>query len=121
MNISNTQTAMVWEVKSFEKYAQGRISTSRYVKKENKSYYSNWLCKFVGKAFSKIDEISEKTVIVLTSAITTQEMYMKDDKKMYPPTTITIFDFELKEATISHASSDEDQESVEDSNEELPF
>jgi hypothetical protein len=93
------QTATVWSVESKGTYAIVALSTSRKDKKTEEYVNSNWkFCKFVGKAFEGIEDVPEKTRIIIKSGLIEHAPYMKDGEKVWAKNpSITIFAWEFAE------------------------
>jgi hypothetical protein len=89
----------VWEVEDKGSLATGKVSSSRKDKRlpEGKQWInSSWFVKFVGTAYSKIDELSKGTRIEILNGVIAQEPYEKDGEKLYPKSPqITVFDFSV--------------------------
>ena len=98
LNISKTQSAMVWKIEDRGTYAIVDLSTSEFNKTTEERLYSSWgFVRFVGQAYGKISELGlkERDVIVLHGAKISRAPYVKDGEKIYPKNVqITVFDWE---------------------------
>ena len=97
LNFSNTQRVTVWAVDKKENYALVRMSSARKEKSSGEYKNSTWsFVRFVGNAFAKIDQLSERDRIVLKGAGISQEPYFDDQgEKKYPKNPqIVVFNWE---------------------------
>lgn len=100
LNIGDGQRVTVWKIEDKGSYALVDFSSSRKDKRlpEDKQWVnSSWgFTRFVGNAYSKIDELSRGTRIELHGAIVSREPYEKDGETLYPKTPqIVVFDFSV--------------------------
>lgn len=79
----------VFQVQKEEKYVDANLSTSE--RKEDGTWRnSQWNARFVGNAFPKAQELTDKDRIALTS-FKLENVYDKEKKQSY--TNVIIFDF----------------------------
>ena len=94
MQISNDVKARVFDIAESEKRKNtvtANISTYEGKDKDDKAVYSSWRANFVGDAFGKAKDLSEKDLIVLTNA-KVESSFNKEKERLY--VTVTVFDFE---------------------------
>ena len=109
--------AKIWKIEKKDKYAELRISTSEKVDKDGNTEYvnSNWFARAVGKAFNQLKDINEGDRVVITKAKLSNELYEKDGQKR-SAFKFVVLEFESKEDTKAP-----ENESADDSEENLPF
>lgn len=96
MDISNKQSAMVYDLALSEKkkntYVANLSTFEGYdeVNGEKKARYASWHTNFVGKAFEKAAKLNGKEKILLLNA-KVDNNYNKETGKLY--VTLTVFDF----------------------------
>ena len=113
--------AKVWKIDKREKYADMRISTSEKIEKDGNITYENssWWTRVIGKAFNQLKDINEGDRVIITKAKMSNPPYEKDGKKRNV-FKFTVLEFESKEDTKEDTKAPEN-ESVDDSEENLPF
>ena len=120
---SPTTKVTIWKVEGKGKYSEITFSSSRKEQGEGGGWLnSNWsFVRFVGKAHTKANELQPKDRIVLTKAAMTKESYKdKEGNTAYPKNpAMVVFDFEMADAPKQSASSQE--ESFDNSDENIPF
>ena len=79
----------VFQVQKEEKYVDANLSTSEKIA-DDKWKNSQWNARFIGNAFAKAQELSDKDRIALTS-FKIENIYDKEKKQSY--TNVIIFDF----------------------------
>ena len=97
LNFNDTQRVSIWKIEMKENYALVRMGSSRKDKASGEYKNSSWsFCRFVGKAFEKIDQLKEKDRIVLKGAGISQEPYVdKNGETKYPKSPqIVVFNWE---------------------------
>jgi len=121
LGIRDGQIVKIWAVEDKGKFAVVRMSSSRKDKQTNEYKSSNWaFVRFVGEAYNKIksDGLSEGDLIELHGASISLEPYMDNGEKKFPKSTsITVFNWECKEAKPSTYS----QEELDEEEANIPF
>ena len=117
--------ATIWEIDDKGTFANVKISTSRKDKRlpEGKQWVNtNWFSKFVGDAYSKIDQLAPKVRIEIVSGTIAQESYMdKDGNKAWPKSAqVTIFDFLVLSKSEGGTSGFDKAPAVQDDS-DVPF
>lgn len=111
MSLKITETyATVFEIHKEEKFAKANLSTSRKgLSKDGTDNWvnSSWKARFVGDAFKKIDEISDKSRIKIVSALISNEPYYNADNEKKYFVGVTVFDFEVADSSNKKSNDDD--------------
>lgn len=91
MNIEKTTRAFVYGTERDGKVTKGTISTYEGKDMDDKSKWSSWFCRFVGKAAKPAAKLDDGEQIVLTNA-KIENTYDKDKKRSWY--NVTVFSFE---------------------------
>jgi len=121
LNISNTQRVIIWDIEDKGTYALVRMGSSRKEKGSDTYKNSNWsFVRFVGQAYAKIADLSERDRIVLKGAGISLEPYNdKEGNRQYPKNPqIVVFNWEPLVYEQSDGTPPVVQESDDD---DLPF
>lgn len=108
LNIKDAK-ATVWQIEHKERYSQCNLSTSKK-DKDGKWHNMYWRTRFVGAAFAKSSELTDKSRIQIVSGIIEQTKV--EDKTYY---NLVVFEFENLDKKAESVTE------VDISDSELPF
>lgn len=125
LNIGKDSSKYVtfWSAEDKGKYSKVKLSSSTKNKQTDEYETSNWFATFVGHAHNKVNQLSEKDKIEITSGGITKK-YVAEKKQEY--INVTVFDFEImgtggakpkakpkkEEKSADFVQVDEDEESL---------
>lgn len=91
----------LFQVQKEEKYVDANFSTAERIEENGTTSYRNssWPVRFVGKAFDKAKELSDKDRIALTS-FKMENVYVKEKQQSY--LNVIVFDFATPSELKAH-------------------